>query len=284
VTEKTSISLAGDLGQPAVALIEKISAAVGWIAAPAQITRMAQAEAKAARIKALARVEVDAIEARAKRRLAYEDLRHQRNIEAISRLAVDEIKNTARPQEIDGDWIAHFFERSKIVSNQDMQILWGRILAGEANSPGMFSRRTLELVSGMDARDAKYFQAVVRAAQNSLKAPLIFQADDAILLENGISFVSIKHLEAIGLILFDMSSGFALIAPGQTFEVEFPDKKLILKSEQNKLYTGVVSFTRSGAELAAICNVEPISEFTSYVEKQLKSRGYTSIPLITEVI
>ena len=38
-----------------------------------------------------------------------------------------------------------------------MQSLWGKVLAGEANQPGAFSRGQVELVSTLDKNDALLF-------------------------------------------------------------------------------------------------------------------------------
>lgn len=63
----------GELSKPATVLIEKVSNAVGGIFRPAQIKRVAQAEAEAENIKALANVEISEIEQRAMQRLVHEE-------------------------------------------------------------------------------------------------------------------------------------------------------------------------------------------------------------------
>ena len=45
-----------------------------------------------------------------------------------------------------------------IFSNEKMQEIWGKILAGEANKPGNFSRKTLDIVEELDQNDASFFQ------------------------------------------------------------------------------------------------------------------------------
>ena len=45
-----------------------------------------------------------------------------------------------------------------------MQSLWARLLAGEANQPGTFSKRTVELVASLDKSDAQLFTGLCRFA------------------------------------------------------------------------------------------------------------------------
>ena len=60
----------------------------------------------------------------------------------------------------DHDWTARFFDCVKDVSDEDMQNLWSQILAGEVESPGRTSLRTLEVLRNMTKRDAKMFNGI----------------------------------------------------------------------------------------------------------------------------
>ena len=50
-----------------------------------------------------------------------------------------------------------FFEKSRIVSDNEMQELWSRVLAGEANDPGTYSKRTVNFLSDLDKGEAALF-------------------------------------------------------------------------------------------------------------------------------
>ena len=52
------------------------------------------------------------------------------------------------------DWFLRFFECASNISNEDMQILWARILSGETYNRGSFSLRTLELLRNMSYDEA----------------------------------------------------------------------------------------------------------------------------------
>ncbi|MFC1592622.1 DUF2806 domain-containing protein [Chloroflexota bacterium] len=45
----------------------------------------------------------------------------------------------------------------RIISDDDMQMLWSRILAGESNSPGTYSKRTINALASFDKVDAELF-------------------------------------------------------------------------------------------------------------------------------
>ena len=67
------------------------------------------------------------------------------------------LNQETQPESMEDDWIANFFDKCRIVSDSDMQTLWGRVLAGEANAPGTYSKRTVNLLSDFDKSDAELF-------------------------------------------------------------------------------------------------------------------------------
>jgi hypothetical protein len=125
----------GDLSKPANTFIKKISDAIGGLYKPFQIRRVAQAEADADKIRAVAQIEITELQHRAVSRLFAEEAKKQHNIEAITLKALPDIKSDSLPENVEDDWIANFFDKCRLISDEQMQSLWARILAGEANSP-----------------------------------------------------------------------------------------------------------------------------------------------------
>ncbi len=119
----------GTLTKPATVLIERISDAVGGIAEPYQIVRVAKAEAKAERIRAESEIEIADLRFRALNRFAAEETGKQLNMENIVRKALPRLTDDAEPEKMGVDWITNFFEKARIVSDEEMQELWSRVLA-----------------------------------------------------------------------------------------------------------------------------------------------------------
>ncbi len=109
------------LSKPAVALIEKISIAVGAVCKPVQIKRVAKAEAEALIIKAEAEIEVSAIHERGVARLLHQQTFKQKNIEDITLAATPLLHENANPEGIENDWLANFFSKCENVSNKEVQ-------------------------------------------------------------------------------------------------------------------------------------------------------------------
>jgi hypothetical protein len=124
MTMEAKVLNIGDLAKPATALIEKVSDAIGGLCAPWQIKRVAHAQAEVNKILAVAQLDVDDIQRRGFVRLIGEQGRIQGNIEAITGKAIEDLSENAKPEELDTDWVAHFFDKCKLVSNPDMQNVW----------------------------------------------------------------------------------------------------------------------------------------------------------------
>ncbi len=135
----------GELTKPATVLIEKISNAVGVLWEPNQIRRVAQAKADAAMTLAKSDIEIDEVQRRVAHRFVEEETRKQLNMESIVGKAIGDVDPNAPTEDVQDDWIANFFDKCRSVSDDDMQRLWSRILSGEANTPGSFSRKTVNL-------------------------------------------------------------------------------------------------------------------------------------------
>ena len=267
--ENSLINL-GEISKPATLLIEKISEAVGGIFRPYQIVRIAKAEAEAAIIKARSDVEISELAQRALQRLAEEEAKKQSNIEAITRTALLTLKDDAKPQDISNDWIANFFDKSRLASDQEMQQVWARLLGEEANAPGSFSRKTVNLVADLEPTDARLFAALCAFMWqfgNQL-VPVVFEPKDEIYQQNGITFVSLVQLENLGLIRFDNIGGFVQQSTEIKVGGSYFGKPLqfTLRDDNKTLPVGSVLFTQSGEQLARICQVEPTEGFYEYCQ------------------
>jgi hypothetical protein len=64
------------------------------------------------------------------------------------------------PEAPDADWVARFFGVVQDVSAEEMQALWGKILAGEIRHPGRLSLRTLDILRNLTTAEAKVFTSI----------------------------------------------------------------------------------------------------------------------------
>jgi hypothetical protein len=278
--DNNSLINLGDLSGAAKVLVEKISDAIGAIYLPTQIKRVAAAEAEAEKIKAIAQTEISEIQQRALARVLYQEERKQENVEAISKLAIENLSPDAHPENIDPDWLSNFFDKCHFVSDTDMRIIWGKILAGEASNPGMFSKRTVALVGGLDKADAELFTQLCKFSwMVGMPSPLVFNEQDAIYTSKGINFDALTHLQSIGLLTFSNLTGFARQKLPKQFLTIYFGKRVVIEfpgSEDNQLSIGKILLTQAGQQLLSISGALPDEDFSAYVIKQWVDAGVTA--------
>lgn len=283
-----SIINLGDISKPATVLIERISAAVGGIFRPMQTLRVAKAEAEAsairaigeadaAKIKAFSELDITDMQQRALARLVHEEGRKQENIEKITAGAIPQLKSDAKPEKMDSDWLNYVFDKCKIVSDEEMQLLWSRILAGEANDPGSFSKRTVQTVTTLEKNDAVQFAALCKfvCGIGTSNEPVVHNPQGTIYNEHGVYFGTLAHLVSVGLIHFEALSGYAVSQLPLELRLRYFDKTttLVIPNKEFSLDVGKVIFTQTGRELSKICATNPVPGFMEYLIKQMAGHG-----------
>lgn len=156
-----------------------------------------------------------------------------------------------------------------------MQNLWAQVLAGEANSPGTYSKRTVNFLASLDKKDAELFQSLCGYSWYiGDLIPLVFDAQDDIYNKNGINFNTLTHLDSIGLINFGGISSFSRQGLPKKFAVLYCGKPLTLtmqKEADNQLNIGQALFTQIGKELVKISNAPGVAGFDEYVKEKWKA-------------
>ena len=179
---------------------------------------------------------------------------------------------------MEDDWITNFFDRSRIVSNANMQQLWSRVLAGEANLPGTFAKRTVNVLADLDKRDADLFTTLCGFGWmiDDNVVPLVFDVQNRIYTGQAVTFASLAQLEALGLVTLGDAAGFKRVELpekatvfyyGRPLELTFPN------ASQNELQLGKVLLTQAGQELAAICGSKPVDGFWEFMLAKWEKEG-----------
>ena len=279
----------GNIAKPANRLIEKSSDAVGGLFKPWQTRRVAHAEADAMVIRAKADAEAAMVRAeneiqitdlhrRAFHRFIDEEAQKQMNMESILAKAVPDVEEDSNPDNMQNDWIVNFFDKSRLVSDDDMQNLWARILAGEANIPGAFSKKTINIMADLEKDDAILFQTLCRfgwyMGGDSIR-PLIYDHQSDIYTRTGIDFGTLHRLETFGLVKFIEIAKFTLTASRNRGSALYFNKQVDLTlPENNTIETGKVMLTVPGQELTQICNnLQPVEGFFEYVCTKWANEG-----------
>ena len=288
-----------NLTAPAIEkLLDYVASGIGAVAGPVLLPWKAHFEGKARRITA--RSEADAlqiiaeartnarrylvspdVEARGtveitrddvRERIEFQERKRLANIGSVVRGAAESLGDKAiNDHEPDPDWTARFFNSAQDVSSEDLQKLWARILAGEIESPGRTSLRTLSILKDMTQREARWFFDLMQFRISNF----IFEEGFRQISDDNVGGSSMIHLGHVGLFYpgFGVSPEVRLDDNG-TYSVEHNGHMLVIEgvpcSEVNLIEA--TSLTSSGLELARFCKHEPnleyLSSFANFLAKQ----------------
>ena len=99
-------------------------------------------------------------------KITYSELYKMKNFMQIAKLADEEFSKKGPIEtlhEQDFDWYTRYYEDCGNVSDEDLQAVWAKILAGEIRCPGSYSLRTLEYLRNLTKEEAMLFLPDVQA-------------------------------------------------------------------------------------------------------------------------
>jgi hypothetical protein len=105
---------------------------------------------------------------------------------------------------IDEDWLFAWREHAGKVSTEDLQRLWGSVLAGEVKAPGRYSIRTLEFLKTLSKAEAEMISKLARYVIGER----IARNQKEYMEANGLTFAMLLEIQDMGIISGVEALGF----------------------------------------------------------------------------
>jgi Protein of unknown function (DUF2806) len=181
----------------------------------------------------------------------------QQNREKVLEAAAEDIvsdpPNADSDTIISDDWLNHFAKLASEKGDEDIQVLWGKILAGEIRQPGSTKIRTLQHLSSFDKTDAIFAHSFLR---NAIDGSWVFTDFYA---ESG-RYNEILTAQEMGLINSDTIMTLNLY-PGTTFKIRCDQRVILLELDVNrKVQFSNNNLTTLGRDLLKLVKNEPADE------------------------
>jgi hypothetical protein len=272
-------------GKPIQKLVEVISNGIGTVYKPRAIRKEAEAEAykieiiERAKAKALSEGKIEEAETycRIQERLLHTETIRQKNIDTVSQIAAEQLaqEQTVSEEPVDKDWTARFFSIVEDVSDEEMQNLWGRVLAGEVKQPKSYSLRTLELIKNLTKDEAHIFMKVANFCLTSNNDSFIYKGDyDEIRKDYGISYSDIAQLVEIGLIQPGDFVSYQLLQSPSAVKTYFISGNIAIVVEKKEnvptIQFPINLFTKAGTELLKLVKPNPPFDYLAKFAKAIK--------------
>ena len=275
---------------PSEKLSEVISYALGAWIAPWTMKRLAKAEAEADRIKAIECAKTEALLAKdegryielsaIEKRVVAKELKRQNNLLKVIDVAAQTIKDEKEvsSDQVNPDWATRFFDIAQDISDEAMQDLWGKILAGEVKCPKSYSMRTLDVLRNITREEAQLFEKISQYVLFD-SAYYIYRFPEKNDTNASIEYADIARLVEIGLLQAGSTvSQNYYNTDGVTSDVHiFYGFKYVafvkMTPEIKQLSFPIYTLTKAGEELYKLIQVNPDLEYFEKILQHIQKRN-----------
>ena len=115
----------------------------------------------------------------------------------IAEAGLEDDPQTPPDRKVDDDWLFRWRDAASTVSSEELQTLWGRMIAGEIKSPGSFSLRTLEFLKNLSHEEALQ---IAKVSPFVIDGDVIFRGNKQLLDSEGITFSFLVDLQNLGVV------------------------------------------------------------------------------------
>ncbi len=198
------------------------------------------------------------------------------------------------------EWLERYMDSAKFVSDEQIQDIWGKILAKEFEAPGTTPRNITRILCEISPTCAKAFRSIcgmrrtvvviddngkVLSSAEGIVVPVTNDSTDFQTI--GIPFEVFNELDSAGLIKFDWANGYVLkFAPeqkGSSRILTYTEgvTREITKFGVKGIPTGCVLLTKAGECLERITERTAISSFEQ-LEHQYMLKKHVEYQDMTE--
>jgi hypothetical protein len=214
-------------------------------------------------------------------------IKNQKNIAEIAKENAKEGTDFSEKSGVSEEWFDRFMESASYVSSEEMQLVWGKILANEFGQPGCTPRNMTRILSEFTQNYAKAFRTLcsMRVLLVSInedekivganwKNAIVFDQNEEYMRKIGLSFKVLNELETLGVIKFDTVAGYATTNMKEKKVLVYVNGNTIETSHRNDNFPiGNVLFTSAGEALSKITEPYKLEGYEEAVKKYLKSNN-----------
>ncbi|MDD2274161.1 MAG: DUF2806 domain-containing protein [Desulfuromonadaceae bacterium] len=208
-----------------------------------------------------------------------ETVRKEVNVAKAIMIAEDILeKDSQEPPEasIEDDWLFSWREYAGKVSSDELQDLWGRVLAGETKQPGSYSIRTLDFLKNLSKPEAE----LISKAAKFVIAGRIFRKKESFLEKEGLFFSQLLHLQDIGVLsgveAVGLTAKYKSLAPDKYFNPLVASNKVILiehEDSKKEVTSEVYLLTGTGREVLKLASFQVDPDYLESVANDFAGKG-----------
>ena len=170
------------------------------------------------------------------------------------------------------EWAAHFYDCAKDCSDDEIRILWSKILAGEIAEPGKYYKRTLTNLKQLEKHEAEWFAKLCKFSIENAYAP-VFIIDNVKFFFN-----EAQSLVDCGFI--DANHGSMGVKKDGVLHLKSRSIDIRLKDKAVPYQLTVITFTDTGIQICELVNAETDLAFAQSLVDKINSSKLANATLL----
>lgn len=215
--------------------------------------------------------------------------KYMKNQYSVSRFAIEAAKegtDFSCNSKVDEEWLSRFMDACKHVSNEEIQAIWGNILAGEFESPTSTPPGTIRVLSELTPGYIKAFSMICstkvhiyiadKKTRNAECLETVYFPDSSY-YQNGfpVSLHEIEELEQLGLLNYSLS-GYRITLPNfdqskKVYLVYTSGTPLLIEPSDSSICAGRIMLTDIGLKLSQFTHSTCIDGHVESIKSYLKN-------------
>ncbi|MEC6907757.1 DUF2806 domain-containing protein [Photobacterium piscicola] len=188
-----------------------------------------------------------------------------------------ETESSSDDEKIDDDWLFNWREYAGRVSSEDLQQLWGKVLAGEIKQPGRYSYRTLSFLKTLSKSDAELITLVAQFVIDGV----LMRNHEAIFEKAGVNFSTLMYLQELGILsgveALGLKSDWKSLDSSKYIKafVSYNHCVILEHEDMNKIASSSIYLVTSiGKEILSLAQFSAEKEYLESVGKHFVSQGF----------
>lgn len=211
-------------------------------------------------------------------------IKNQKNIVEIAKDNAKEGTNFSEKSGVNEEWFDRFMESASFVSSEEMQLVWGKILANEFEQPGSTPRNMTRILSEFTQDYANAFRTLCsmkvllvslseddKIVQANWRNVIAFNQNEEYMRKIGISFELLNELETLGVIKVDTVAGYVATNMKEEKVLVYVNGNIIETNSHggDKFPIGNVIFTSAGEALRKITETHTLEGYEDSIRRFL---------------
>lgn len=181
-------------------------------------------------------------------------------------------------RKVDEDWLFMWREYAGKVSAEDLQRLWGSVLAGEVKAPGRYSIRTLEFLKTLSKAEAERINKLASYVIDGC----IASSQEEYLENCGLHFSMLLEMQDLGVIsgveAMEIIRTYRSVKKEKFLRALFSNSKVLIVEHEDASKTlklEIFPVTEVGRQVLTLGSFEPDAEYLRLIGKEFVKKGFS---------